>query len=149
VNLLLTDEERAAKKIIDALSDLRLDLDYLSGYLKQLASHEIALRIRHVTEPFRETEKKGRKMKTKFKAKCEILSELWLNWRNDEQFEEFVNYNDLGLPLAYAISEGIVSSTDAAKGFINEAFELLLIQISAKDTGFENLEEVLAAEDTD
>jgi hypothetical protein len=38
VNQLLTDEEKAAKKIIDALSDLRLDLDYLGSYLRQLSS---------------------------------------------------------------------------------------------------------------
>lgn len=148
MNLLLTDEEKAAKKIIDALSDVRLDLDYLSGYLKQLASLEIAGRIRHVTEPFQEIEKKERKMKTKFKTKCLILSDLWLNYRSDEQFEEFITYNDLGLPLAYAISEEIVVATDTAKQFVNEAFDLLLDGISAKDTGFENLDDVLEAEGT-
>jgi len=148
VNQLLTDEERAAKKIIDDLSDLRLDLDYLSGYLKQLSSNEIADRIRRVSEPFRETQKKERKMKTKFKTKCLILSDLWLNYRSDEQFEEFITYNDLGLPLAYAIAEEIVVATDTAKQFINEAFDLLLDGISAKDTGFENLDDVLAAEGT-
>ena len=148
MNLLLTDEEKAAKKIIDALSDLRLDLDYLSGYLRQLSSIEIADRIRRVTEPFRDVQQMEKKMKTKFKSKCLILSDLWLNWRDDEQFEEFIKYNDLGLPLAYAISEGIVVATDTAKQFINEAFDLLLDGISAKDTGFENLDDVLEAEGT-
>ena len=62
MNQLLTDEEKAAKKIIDALSDLRLDLDYLGSYLRQLSSTEIADRIRRVTEPFRENQKKENKM---------------------------------------------------------------------------------------
>jgi hypothetical protein len=87
-------------------------------------------------------------MKTKFKTKCLILSDLWLNYRSDEQFEEFITYNDLGLPLAYAIAEEIVVATDTAKQFINEAFDLLLDGISAKDTGFENLDDVLEAEGT-
>jgi hypothetical protein len=97
---------------------------------------------------FQESQKKEKKMKTKFKARCLILSDLWLNYRDDEQFEEFIKYNDLGLPLAYAISEGIVVSTDTAKGFVDEAFDLLLAGINAKDTGFENVDDVLAAEDT-
>lgn len=87
-------------------------------------------------------------MKTKFKTRCTILSDLWLNYRDDEQFEEFIKYNDLGLPLAYAISEEIVVATDTAKSNINETFELLLAGINAKDTGFENVQDVLAAEDT-
>lgn len=148
MNQLLTDEEKAAKKIIDALSDLRLDLDYLSRYLRQLSPNEIADRIRRVTEPFHEAQKKEKKMKTKFKTRCLILSDLWLNYRDDEQFEEFIKYNDLGLPLAYAISEGIVVATDTAKSFVDEAFDLLLAGINAKDTGFENVDDVLAAEGT-
>jgi hypothetical protein len=87
-------------------------------------------------------------MKTKFKKRCLILSDLWLNYRDDEQFEEFIKYNDLGLPLAYAISEEIVVATDSAKSTINETFELLLVEIVANDTGFENLKDVLAAEGT-
>ena len=64
MNLLLTDEEKAAKKIIDALSDLRLDLDYLGSYLSQLSSNEIADRIRRVTEPFHETQRKVKKSRS-------------------------------------------------------------------------------------
>ena len=87
-------------------------------------------------------------MKTKFESQCQILSDLWLNWREAEQFEEFIKYNDLGLPLAHAISEEIVVATDSAKSTINETFELLLVEIDAKDTGFESLKDVLAAEGT-
>ena len=58
--------------------------------------------------------------------KALILSDLWMNFRDDEQFEDFVEYNDLGLPLAYAVANGIVPMTDKAKSFIDEAFDLLL-----------------------
>jgi hypothetical protein len=83
---------------------------------------------------------------TTFDNKCLILADIWLNYRYDEQFTDFVEYNDLGLPLAYAISEGIVKNTDVSEGFINETFDLLLAGLDIDDTGFDNLDDVLSAE---
>lgn len=80
---------------------------------------------------------------TSFTNRCRILSELWLDYRDDEEFQDFIQYNDLGLPLAYAISEGIVEKTDIASNFINEAFDILLSALGVKDTGFETLEDLL------
>ena len=85
-------------------------------------------------------------MTTSFENKAVILSDLWLNFRRDEEFADFIEYNDLGLPLAYAISEGIVKTTDLAEGFVNEAFDLLLAGIGVEDTGFETLDDVLSSE---
>ena len=85
-------------------------------------------------------------MKTKFKNKCQILAEIWLAYRDDAEFTDFIEYNDLGLPLAYAISTGIVEKSDKAKAFVEETFELLLAGLDIEeDTGFENLTEVLEA----
>ena len=80
---------------------------------------------------------------TSFENKTLILSDLWLNYRSDENFEDFIKYNDLGLPLAYAISEGIVESTGVAENFINETFELLLSALDIEDEDFECLEDIL------
>ena len=80
---------------------------------------------------------------TNFISKCNILSDLWMDYRADDQFADFVQYNDLGLPLAYAISEGIVEKTEASSTFINEAFDILLAALSLEDTGFETLVEML------
>jgi hypothetical protein len=66
-----------------------------------------------------------------------------MDYRKDEQFADFIEYNDLGLPLAYAIAEGIVERTDMSATFINEAFEILLAALSVEDTGYETLEELL------
>jgi hypothetical protein len=86
--------------------------------------------------------------KTLFEHKAAILADLWLNYRNDEEFVDFVEYNDLGLPLAYAISEGIVESTELAARFVEETFELLLIGLDIDgDTGFETLDDMLEAQD--
>jgi len=82
-------------------------------------------------------------MPTSFEARCEILSDLWLNYKADDEFKDFIVYNDLGLPLAYAISEGIVENTPPAENFINETFELLLAGLGIEDEGFENLDEML------
>jgi len=83
-------------------------------------------------------------MATKFKHKCNILADIWLNYRNDEELDDFIEYNDLGLPLAYAIAEGIVESTPLAKTFVEETFDLLLSGLDMEeDTGFKNLDEIL------
>lgn len=81
--------------------------------------------------------------KTPFEDRVAILSDLWLNFRNDENFTDFINYNDLGLPLAYAIHESIVERTDIAARFIEETFELLLEGLDLEDTGFEDLDDML------
>jgi len=82
---------------------------------------------------------------TTFDNKCSILSDVWLNYRYDEQFTDFIEYNDMGLPLAYALSEGIVKSTETAEVFINETFDLLIAGLSLDDTGFESLDDILSS----
>ena len=84
-------------------------------------------------------------MTTTIENQVIILSDLWLNFRYDEEFADFIQYNDLGLPLAYAISEEIVKLTDQAQSFIEETFSLLLAGVGVEDTGFETLDEVLSS----
>lgn len=81
---------------------------------------------------------------TPFSNQASILAELWMNHRADEEFRDFIEYNDLGLPLAYAIAENVVSASDKAKLFIEETFDVLLAGLDIEDTGFETLDEVLA-----
>ena len=85
---------------------------------------------------------------TPFSNKASILAELWMNHRADEEFRDFVEYNDLGLPLAYAIAENVVSVSDKAKLFIEETFDVLIAGLEMEDTGFDSLDELLSeAED--
>ena len=81
---------------------------------------------------------------TPFSKKCEILGELWLSYRQDEELEDFLEYNDLGLPIAYAIANDIVKSTDLAKSFVEETFDLLLASLEVQDEGWENLDQLLS-----
>jgi hypothetical protein len=81
---------------------------------------------------------------TPFDIRCEILADLWMEYRQDEQFKDFVEYNDLGLPLSYAIANSIVESSQMAESFVNEAFDLLVTGLGLEeDTGFENLTDLL------
>jgi hypothetical protein len=80
---------------------------------------------------------------TTYSNKTSILSELWINYKQDEEFLDFIEYNDMGLPLAYAIDHEIVKSTDLSQRFIEETFDLLLAALEVDDTGFETLDELL------
>lgn len=79
---------------------------------------------------------------TTFEIKCEILADLWLNYRSDEEFADFIEYNDIGLPLAYAIANSIVESNEIAQRFIEETFDLLMAGLEIEDTGFDSIEDV-------
>lgn len=82
---------------------------------------------------------------TSFDAKCDILGELWVEYKNDVEFEDFIEYNDLGLPLAYALATEIVTKTPKAELFVNETFDLLLTGLELADEGFETLADLLTA----
>ena len=75
--------------------------------------------------------------------KIKILADLWMEYRNHAEFEEFFNYADLGLPLAYCVSSGIVGSTVDLDEIFEETFELLLAALGVSDEGYESIEEVL------
>jgi len=82
-------------------------------------------------------------MNTTLENRISILSDFWMTFRDDESFEDIINYCDIALPLAYAVDNGIVKITDKAQEFIDEAFELLLTSRDIEDTGFETLDELL------
>lgn len=82
-------------------------------------------------------------MTTTIDNKAVILADLWLNYRDDEEFKDFIEYNDLGLPLAYLLNNKIVSRNNLTDNFINETFDLLLEALEiVEDTGFESLDEL-------
>ena len=77
--------------------------------------------------------------------KYKILADLWSNYRDDENFTDFIQYNDIGLPLAYVLSNGIIRTTAQADKFVNETFDLLLSSLEVTDTGFDDLDSVFMA----
>ena len=79
---------------------------------------------------------------TTYSDKVAILADFWLGYRDEPTLADFVEYNDLGLPLAYAIANNIVLSTEIAEKFVEETFDVLLASLSIEDTGFESIEEI-------
>lgn len=69
-----------------------------------------------------------------FIDKADILGELWLNYKSDKEFSDFIEYNDLGLPLAYFISDGLVGElSDQAVKYVEETFDIFLAGLGIKE----------------
>lgn len=93
------------------------------------------------------TDSKNKRAKsgTPLSSRIEILADLWLNYKQDEDFTDFFEYNDIGLPLAYILENEIAEPTESAHKFINETFELLLTGLEIEeDEGFESLDDLLS-----
>ena len=81
---------------------------------------------------------------TPLSDRADILAELWVQYKSDPDFADFVSYNDLGLPLAYCVSHEIVEMNNQVGMFIDETFDVLLTALGIEeDTGFEELGELL------
>ena len=82
-------------------------------------------------------------MTTDFSNKVTILAELWMNYRDDDPLQDFMEYNDLGLPMAYLLMNELVLPTERSELYIDETFNLLLAALEIKDRGFESIDEML------
>ena len=84
---------------------------------------------------------------TTFDSKADILIDLWMNYRSDEQFADFITFNDIGLPLAYAYQEGLVELSATAIKIVEGTY-LMFIEMLGLDEqeselqGWTNLNQV-------
>lgn len=81
-------------------------------------------------------------MTTDFSKKVEILGEFYQNYKDDEALEDFIEFNDLGLPLAYLASENLCNITEDGMLYISETWDLFLAALEIKDEGFDNLNQI-------
>ena len=82
-----------------------------------------------------------------FANKAGILGQFWIEFRDDEDMKNFIEFNDVGLPLGYFIAEGLVKETPMAETFIEETFDLLLkaLEVTEEElTGVTNMNELMA-----
>jgi hypothetical protein len=86
---------------------------------------------------------------TPIESQVKILSELWVDYRDQEAFEALFEYADIAFPLAFAIDYGIVELTDRASAHVQEAFNLFLLAVDAEDIGFSSLGQILLDENAD
>ncbi len=62
-----------------------------------------------------------------FQTICKILGELYTNYRDSKDFKGFIEFNDLGLPLAFLTSEGlIVEVSDDGRRYIVDTFDMFI-----------------------
>lgn len=81
---------------------------------------------------------------TPFEVRCMILADLWMNYRGDVEFQDFLSYNDVGLPAAWLIEEDLCTPNDRLKSMVNETFNLLLKALEIEqDHGFDSLDDLL------
>ena len=88
---------------------------------------------------------------TSFEDACSILSELWINHKHEKTFEDFIHYNDLGLPLAFLVDSELVTPSEIAKRYIEETWIIFLQSLNIdEDTGFTSLNDLFTnSEDKD
>jgi hypothetical protein len=82
-----------------------------------------------------------------FENKVSILAELWMNYRDDEDLQDFVEYNDLGLPLSYFLMNELVLPTQEAEVYINETYNLLIASLGVEDVEWTSLDELLGSQE--
>ena len=82
---------------------------------------------------------------TDFTNMCEILGSLYANYKEDEDLKDFIEFNDLGLPLAYFVNEGLAEVSDDGARYITETWQLFLASMDIQDTGWDSLDQIFAA----
>ena len=68
-------------------------------------------------------------VKTPFSNKCQVLTQLWLFYRdeadNHEEWKDFFRWADVALPLAFAVENNYVSGVKAeGKAAVDEAWNV-------------------------
>ena len=66
-----------------------------------------------------------------------------MNYREDAELEDFIEYNDLGLPLAYLLMNEIVLPTNQSEIYINETYDLFIASLTVEDKEWTSLDELL------
>lgn len=171
VRKILTEEEKAGKKIADVISNLRLDAFLIGDSLGTSQPVDVLNRLVEMVNGMYVSRERFRRalgetpstvevlepvdsvvnveelsedgFVTSFENRCAILGEFWVSRKGSEEFEDFFEYNDLGLPLAYTISIGAASRNGKTQNFVNETWDLFLGHFGLEDEGFESLNDIV------
>ena len=79
-----------------------------------------------------------------FNKKLIILSDVYLHYRDDDEFKEFAEYNDLGLPLAHVCATGLAEIKPYGVDCIEETYDLLIDAMGLDpDAEYRNIEDMI------
>ncbi len=79
---------------------------------------------------------------TPLDGKAFLIEQAWAHWKSDEEMSEFFAYNDIGVPLAFCYSQGIITLNPTVEQYINETWNLFLQELNIEDTGFDSLRDI-------
>ena len=80
---------------------------------------------------------------TPFDTQCEILTELWLNYRDEEPVMPLFEYFDIGFPMAFAYNQGLIKLEPIAKEMVSNCWLGVIESFGhGQDTGFETLSDL-------
>jgi RNAse (barnase) inhibitor barstar len=66
-------------------------------------------------------------VETPLSSKTKTLAQMWVNFREDSDFSDFIKFNDISLPLAYFYETGMVPEiSERGIEFINQTWDLLI-----------------------
>jgi hypothetical protein len=86
--------------------------------------------------------------KTTFSNKCEILGSLWSFYKDtdNEAWQEFFEWADLGLPLAYFVWQDLATPKADGKAAIEDVWRVFCEMIDIDSEGkYETLKDAFAA----
>jgi hypothetical protein len=77
------------------------------------------------------------------RTKAEILVQFTQDSFNDETYDEFFDYNDLGIPMAIAVVQDMVILTDAGEQLLDETWKDLCLLFNANpDSEYESIDDL-------
>ena len=77
------------------------------------------------------------------RTKAEILVQFTQDSFNDPDYDEFFDYNDLGIPMAIAVVQDMVILTDAGEQLLEETWKELCLLFNANpDSEYESIDDL-------
>jgi hypothetical protein len=77
------------------------------------------------------------------RTKAEILVQFTQDYFNSGEYEEFFDYNDLGIPLSIAITQDMVILTDSGEELLEETWKDLCLLFDANpDSEYESIDDL-------
>jgi hypothetical protein len=78
-----------------------------------------------------------------FADKTGVLAQLWIDFREDEDFSAFMDYNDIGVPMAYYVAEGLVNGlTTLGEQYVEESIDMMLKLLDITEAEVDELDEI-------
>jgi hypothetical protein len=69
-----------------------------------------------------------------FADKTRVIAQLWIEFRKDEDWKSFFDYNDLGSPMAYMVTQGLIKDlTPLGEEMISETLNMFLKLINTTE----------------